>query len=219
MKKRVLTVAVLAVVVFVVARRAPQIDREGYWRNPSLWDLFAPPVEGMYRASILKSFQQVTATAGTITIASVTVTSSIATYGGCTTSDAASTLTTSDAFPIVQVASATTVTVTFGLGLTGETCTIQVLEFYPSVLTQAIQRNTITMNAGVTSNTASVTSVNVNKAWLYSTQSETPTTATNKAQTSLTRIVLTSATVITYSRQGDPDSQAMNAAFQLADFK
>lgn len=217
MRKLLLTIFVLVGLALVPLRHT--IDREGFLRSPSLWDLFAPPVEGAYRASMIKSIQQASGTGGSVTISAVVLANSVVTWGGCSTTDAVSSLLYADALPSVSFASTTAVSVTFTVPLPTETCSVQVVEFFPNVLKQAVQTGSISLAGATDSNTATLSNaVVVAKTWLYSTFSNSGSSTTT-AQTMKAKMVLTNTTTVTLSRGGHPDTNNVVGQFQAVEFR
>lgn len=222
--KRVLLTVVVALILLVPWVPA-SIDREGYWRDPALINLLAPPVEGAYRASIIKSIQTGTvtintgATTGNATLTTaVSSTSTIIVPGGTVTANSSGntnvgpamfTLTTTTN---VQMACADD-------GVSSPTCSgaFTAVEFYPNVLTSlGIQRGTITIAAASTSNTATISTVG-SKAGLFPCGARTSATA--RSAYTLVRQVLTNTTTVTASRQDQDAATTATGCWQVADFR
>ena len=216
--KRVLlsTVVFMALLVSVGRVHLPAtIDREGFWRNPTLLDLFAPSVEGAYRATLVRSIQVGSidmngVTTKTATITAVTTSNAILYYNG--QSSVAST--SPKTFARLALTNATTVTCNVNASAGALPVFYTVTEFYPGVIT-SIQVGTITLN-GSAIGTSTITSVLVAKSAVVTT-GFTFNDVTFDASF-IPNTVLASATTVATTTVAAP-SFAVIAAFQVVQFK
>lgn len=206
MKRRLVAAAIVALSLLTLSRvhLPASIDREGYWRNPSLLDIFAPPVESAYRASIVKSITNIsTAITDTNSTATQTVTA-VSTGNSVLIWDAALSDTASDdsvAYGFLALTNTTTVTGT-RIGTAGAlTINGALIEYYPNYISSKQDFNIALANGGAASGTATISSVSLTKTALYTRGSKTDATtnAADQPRQGYTQ-VLTNATTVTATR-------------------
>lgn len=199
-------VACLAIYVFLVGLDhfangifTPHLDREGYIRNPSLIDLFAPPVETAYRASIIKSIQLGSCTLASDTCAitlspAVTVKNTIVIVDGATDSvDAGADPYEQDV--TATLTSTTNVTVTNRTAHAGMTVDVLTTEYYANAFTaNGVQRGVITLGAAETTHDATITALTGTKAKPLTCGRVLTGTGNSTQARVLTRLSLTSTT-------------------------
>lgn len=114
------------------------IDREGYWRNPTLLDIFSPPVEGAYRASVIKSIQYTSqtiaggATSATSTITAVLTANSVLHFLGQKSDALVAALDVGDTN--VKLTNTTTVTFARHTNTSATIASAMVVEYYSNIL-------------------------------------------------------------------------------------
>lgn len=223
MKRLLLACALVALVV--VPWRQATIDRDGFWRDPSLLSLLMPPVEGSYRASIIKTIQtgSITVNAGNTTgnatlTTAVTSTSTIIVPGGTTTGNSTGNANWGDAtFRLTTTTNVQMQCPTSGAQPECQGAFVAV-EFYPNAFTsRGIQRGTITIAAAGLTNTDTILSVGT-KASLFPCGFRTAAGVGQSAATQ-TRTVLTSTTIVTATREYQTGADTVIACYQVADFK
>lgn len=195
-----------------------RIDRDGYTRNPSLWALFFPQMEGAYRASLVKSIQRGTitvsaATSNTATITSVSTANTRLKLLGNTADQNDQDMTR--AFCRLALTNATTVTASKGSATGANIVSWEAVEYWPGVL-KSIQRGTIVFtNGGTNTPTATITAVTTSKAEIDDLGVEQGNNGTNT--NIFANLVLTNTTTVTATRNAP--SSTPTRGFQVVEWK
>lgn len=93
--------------------------------------------------------------------------------------------------------------------------TVSVIEFHPGVL-RSVQRGSIALSASVSTNTATVTSVDTNKAWLINRGTYVNVAAADAYI--LGRFLLSNATTITFERWTNDGLTTLTGFYDLVEF-
>ena len=236
MRKKTLGVYILIGFLFAVGViKIPirdHIDRDGYLRDPSLWALLFPQIEGAYRASIIKSVQTGaftildSGTTSTITITSVNTGSAITILQGRDDSNGGTVCTDSSVNWAVRLELTNPTTLTWTRGGTASigthsTGVYEVVEFYPSVV-KSLQRGTISIASASTSNSVTISSVITTKSMMpwQGFENDCNTSWSNETpRNAFIRSILTNATTITATRYTTSSCAAVIVPYEVLEFK
>lgn len=165
----------------------------------------------MSKGSIIKSIQEFSitiaavATSNTATITSVGTTKSVVIWNGQTSNNTTALL-QNNAYGYLTLTNATTVTATRNSGTTNSLTVYGVVIEFATDAVVNMQTGTIVLGSGVTSNTATITSVDVNNAFVVYGGVLSTTTGAESMRTVLSMIDLTDATTVTAARSLGTDS-------------
>lgn len=202
--EKLFVVTFLVGLVLTVPIQRPTIDREGYWRNISLWSLFAPPVEGSWRTGAVKSIQM-----GSVSLSNVQTSTTAPITGVVVANSYVEWLGTVAATPqgkyalsSVSLTSTTTVTgaVNFADGSGTNTPRFCVTEYYSNIVASAPQEFALVFVTGNTAATQqTITSVSTTRTKFVYRGSMTDN-ATQNLNSNMGNMVQTNATKIDGTR-------------------
>lgn len=227
MRLRRLGVALVLWAIVLALPARPAIDREGYTRNPSLWDLFAPPVESAYRASVIKTLQHWTAT-GTSTSQTATLSTAVilansaVVFGGYSDAQNTATSLTNHAYWSASCLPTSTTVITCASGSTStHSYTGDMVEYYAGILTSS-QTGTCSIAGGASTGTSALSpSINALKGSVWSLGYHA--VETTGYIDAIARVNFTtpggSSSTVTCTRGGSTSGAATTVAWQAVEFK